>query len=312
MASSTSVSVIRIKPNHYIHVVDNNTNVTRVEIGPKTFSRLDHERVLNANPEPMIMIPPRHYAIIDNPIIRNPATKKPELDQYGQVRLRHGDQEIRFSQEPFPLYPGEVLSGKPTPLQVVQANHALRLRGIRDFEETHGDPASKDAKVIKRLAGDEWLFEGPATYFPRVEVQVAEVVKALIVKDNQALKLRARQACVDRKGVARAAGMICYYCVVLLLVVLRSRTPFLRGINVLKGEEWLVREAGAYLPGVNEEVVGGIIPAQVLTEKVALHLHATKTFVDVFGKKRKAGEEWLVSIRYALETCRFLFPPVHY
>jgi major vault protein len=270
MATSTSVSVIRIKPNHYIHVVDNNTNVTRVEIGPKTFSRLDHERVINANPEPMIMIPPRHYAIIDNPTVKNPATKKPELDQYGQVRLRHGDQEIRFSQEPFPLYPGEVLSGKPTPLQVVQANHALRLRGIRDFEEVIGDPASKDAKVIKRLAGDEWLFEGPATYFPRVEVQVVEVVKAIIIKDNQALKLRARQACIDKKGVARAAG-----------------------------EEWLIRESGAYLPGVFEEVVGGIIPAQVLTEKVALHLLATKTFTDVFGKKRKAGEEWLVSIRDA-------------
>jgi len=270
MSTQASVSVIRIKPNHYIHVVDNNTNVTRVEIGPKTFSRLDHERVINAQPEPMIMIPPRHYAIIDNPAVRNPTTKKPELDQYGQVRLRHGDQEIRFSQEPFPLYPGEVLSGKPTPLQVVQANHALRLRGIRDFEEVIGDPASKDAKVIKRLAGDEWLFEGPATYLPRVEVQVVEVVKAIIIKDNQALKLRARQACVDRKGVARAAG-----------------------------EEWLIREAGAYLPGVNEEVVGSIIPAQVLTEKVALHLHATKTFVDVFGKKRKAGEEWLVSIRDA-------------
>jgi major vault protein len=267
--NSTTVSVIRIKPNHYIHVVDNNTNVTHVEIGPKTFSRLDHERVLNANPEPMIMIPPRHYAIIDNPCVRNPATKKPEVDQYGQVRLRHGDQEIRFSQEPFPLYPGEVLSGKPTPLQVVQANHALRLRGIRDFEETIGDPASKDAKVIRRLAGDEWLFEGPATYFPRVEVQVVEVVKAQIIKDNQALKLRARQACIDRKGVARTAG-----------------------------EEWLVRDAGAYLPGVHEEIVG-VISAHVLTEKVALHLLATRTFVDVFGKKRKAGEEWLVSIRDA-------------
>ena len=96
MATSNSVSVIRIKPNHYIHVVDNNTNVTRVEIGPKTFSRLDHERVLNANPEPMLMIPPRHYAIIDNPSIRDPVTKKPQVDQYGQVRLRHGDQEIRY------------------------------------------------------------------------------------------------------------------------------------------------------------------------------------------------------------------------
>lgn len=267
MSAAPVASVIRIKPNHYIHVLDNNTNVTRVEVGPKTFSRLDNERVLTPNPEPMIMVPPRHYCIIDNPVIKSAITKKPELDAHGQVRLRHGDQEIRFAQEPFALYPGEVLSGKNTPLQVVQANHALRLRGIRDFEET-----GADEKTVKRLAGDEWLFEGPSTYLPRIEVQVAEVVKAQIIKDNQALKLRARQACVDKKNVPRAAG-----------------------------EEWLVRDAGAYLPGVNEEIVG-TINAYVLTEKVALHLLATRTFIDAFGnnkKQRKAGEEWLVTIRDA-------------
>jgi len=266
-APSASPNVIRIKPNHYIHVLDNNTNVARVEIGPKTFSRLDHERVI-FGPEPMIMIPPRHYAVIDNPIIRNATTKKPELDQFGQIKLKHGDQEIRYSQEPFPLYPGEVLVGKATPLQVVQANHALRLRGTRDFDETVQGADGKD-KVIRRVAGDEWLFEGPATYHPRVEVQVVEVIKSIIIKDNQALKLRARQACVDRKRVARAAG-----------------------------EEWLVREAGAYLPGVHEEVLG-TINAYVLTDKQALHLLATNTFTDVFGRKRKAGEEWLVSIKDA-------------
>lgn len=260
MSAPASVSVIRIKPNHYIHVLDNNTNVTRIEVGPKTFSRLDHERVVG-NPEPMVMIPPRHYAIIDNPVITK--NGKPELDQYGQAKLRHGDQEIRFSQEPFPLFPGEVISGKPTPLQVVQANHALRLRGIRDFTETSADGKT----VIKRLAGDEWLFEGPATYKPRVEVQVVEVIKAIIVKDNQALRLRARQACTDSKGTARAAG-----------------------------EEWLIRDTGAYLPGVFEEVVG-TINATVLTEKTALHLLATRTFIDVQKKKRKAGEEWLVTIK---------------
>eukprot|EP01110_Echinostelium_bisporum_P011760 TRINITY_DN57_c0_g2_i1.p1 TRINITY_DN57_c0_g2~~TRINITY_DN57_c0_g2_i1.p1 ORF type:complete len:861 (-),score=476.01 TRINITY_DN57_c0_g2_i1:49-2631(-) len=261
--STPNVNVIRIKPNHYIHVVDNNTNVTRVEVGPKTFSKLDNERIVQAQPEPMIMVPPRNYCIIDNPVVRN-AAGKPELDAFHQAKLRHGDQEIRFSQEPFPLYPGEVLSGKPTPLQVVQANHALRLRGIRDFEEP-----TADGKSIKRVAGDEWLFEGPATYLPRVEVQVVEIIKATIIKDNQALKLRARQACVDRKGVQRTAG-----------------------------EEWLVREAGAYLPGVNEEIIG-TINAQVLTDKIALHLLATRTFTDVFGRKRKAGEEWLVTIKDA-------------
>ena len=56
----------------------------------------------------MIKIPPRFYCIIENPVIRN---NKGEavLDQHGQVKLLHGDKEVRLSQEPFPLYPGEIL-----------------------------------------------------------------------------------------------------------------------------------------------------------------------------------------------------------
>lgn len=38
-----------------------------------------------------------------------------------------------------------------TPLRVVPANSALRLKAVLDFEEDG----------IKRLAGDEFLFEGP-------------------------------------------------------------------------------------------------------------------------------------------------------
>ncbi len=71
--------------------------------------------------------------------------------------------------------------GKVSPLQVVAPDTALRVRSIRDF---------KDEKGVSRVAGDEWLFEGPGTYSPRIEVSVAEVVRAVIVKPNQALKLR--------------------------------------------------------------------------------------------------------------------------
>jgi major vault protein len=202
----------------------------------------------------MVMIPPRHYCIIANPIIRG-ADKKPQTDEHGQIKLRHGDEEIRFEQDPFPLYPGEKLYGKVSPLQVVAPNAALRLRAIRDF---------KDGET-NRVAGDEWLYEGPGTYYPRVEVQVVEITRAIIIKPNQALKLRARKACVDRSKVERKAG-----------------------------EEWLVRSSGAYLPGVDEEVVE-TVNSYVLTDKKALHLKATKTFTDSFGKERKAGEEWLVT-----------------
>ena len=69
-----------------------------------------------------------------------------------QVRLRHADQEIRLAQEPFPLYPGEVLKQVVTQLKVVPANTALRLRAVLEFHEND---------ETKRVAGDEWLFEGP-------------------------------------------------------------------------------------------------------------------------------------------------------
>ena len=98
----------------------------------------------------MVTVPPRHYCVIENPVLRN---DKGDIvsDKSGQAKLQHADQEIRLAQEPFPLYPGEVLKQAVTPLKIVPANSALRLRAILDFED----------EVEKRIAGDEWLFEGP-------------------------------------------------------------------------------------------------------------------------------------------------------
>jgi major vault protein len=267
-------SVIRIKPYHYIHVLDNNANTTRVEVGPQTFTSQEHEKVVDG-PSPMVMIPPRHYAIIANPVI----TGKDGLaakDDHGNVKLRHGDEEIRFEQEPFPLYPGELLRGKVQALQVVAPNTALRLRAIRDFIDNETAVAPAKGKGDKaadkqatsgtaRVAGDEWLWEGPGTYKPRIEVQVVEIIRATVIKPNEALKLRSRKACVDKDGIQRAAG-----------------------------EEWLVKRTGAYLPHVDEEIVS-TVKAVVLTPQKALHLRATKTFTDVYGKRRPAGSEWLVT-----------------
>lgn len=56
---------------------------------------------------------------------------------------------------------------------------ALKLKAIRDFGT--------------RTAGDEWLFVGPGTYTPQVEVAIVEVVKATIIKSNEALKLKAKK-----------------------------------------------------------------------------------------------------------------------
>ncbi|XP_068280859.1 major vault protein isoform X3 [Nyctibius grandis] len=246
--------VIRIPPYHYVHVLDLNSNVTRVEVGPHTYIRQDHERVVFA-PRRMVMVPPRHYCVVLNPVARGP-TGAVLVDGAGQARLRHADLDIRLAQEPFPLYPGEEIQQGVTPLQVVVADTALRLRALLDFKDEDGN---------KFVAGDEWLFEGPGTYIPRKEVEVAETLQATVIGHNQAIRLRARKECLDRDGARRVTG-----------------------------EEWLVKQVGAYLPGVYEEVVD-VVDAYILTDKKALHLRATRTFEDERGRVRRTGEEWLVT-----------------
>jgi major vault protein len=55
----------------------------------------------------MITIPQRYYCVIENPGIKN-KEERIEYDNIGQAKLLFADQEIRFNQEPFPLFPVEV------------------------------------------------------------------------------------------------------------------------------------------------------------------------------------------------------------
>ncbi|XP_065129318.2 major vault protein isoform X2 [Paramisgurnus dabryanus] len=253
--SSMDSSIIRIPPHHYIHVLDQNTNIARVEIGPLTYIRQDNERVL-FSPVRMTMVPPRHYCVVLNPVVRNDEGQV-QFDTSGQAKLRHADLEIRLTQDPFPLYPGEEIQKDVTPLQIVYPDTALRLQALLDFEEEGGE---------KRVAGDEWLFEGPGTYIPRKEVAVLEVIKATVIREHQAIRLRARKEGLDRSGVQRVTG-----------------------------EEWQVSKVGAYLPGAHEEVVE-IVNAFILTDKKALHVRALRPFRDAGGRDRRTGEEWLVTV----------------
>lgn len=248
--------VIRLPPYKYVHVLDTNSNVSRVLAGPLTYTRQEHEHVLTSVQD-MIVLPAQHYIEIRNPVVR---TQEGEIvhDNFNQAKLQHGEFEIRIHDkfpEPFPLYPGEVQVEGIKKLRVVPVDTALRIRVSR--------------KVDKYVAGDEWLFVGPATYYPRVEEDVVTVVHAIIIKKNQAIKFRAEKKCKDSQGIERDAG-----------------------------EEWLVRTLGAYLPQIDEVLVE-TMHAHILTDKTALHLCALRTFKDVYGVQRKAGEEWLVTSEIA-------------
>ena len=89
---------------------------------------------------------------------------------------------------------------------------------------------------------------------------MGQMFNAYIIKPNAALRMSAQRETVDRDGNKRVAG-----------------------------EEWLVRTAGAYLPGAYEKVLDNL-QATILTEKTAIHVKALKSFKDQLGKERKNGD----------------------
>ncbi|KAG5511372.1 hypothetical protein JKF63_07335 [Porcisia hertigi] len=254
-------SLIRIKRYQYVHILDNNTNITRTICGPLVYTRQEHETCL-FDPRPCVSVPPRHYCIVRNPCVRN---KEGEVvsEPSGQVKLSLGDAEIRFEGEPFPLYPGEELVSTDGEsirrLQVIPPNAGFHVRCIRDHVNVDGFIA----------AGKEWIVEGPKTYIPFLEVEVVKEVVATVIQPNSALLLRANVNFTDRSGVPRIAG-----------------------------EKWLVRTLGSYLPSV-EETVLSLVQGTMLSEFKALHLRAEQCFTDVYGRARRAGEEWLVTLEDA-------------
>jgi len=265
MSNTTSSNLTRLLPLQFAHVLDQNTNITRCEVGPQTLMLKTNEK-LTTNPMPMVVIPPGYYCEVCNPIKTYVHGKKCELHL--------GQRDIRFYGEPFPLYPGESLKEAPTytfqstdfkpalkPLPIVKANHGLKLRAILD----HNDD------LVERKAGDIWMLKGPVTYKPRAEVTVDEYVVPKIIKKGQVLKLKAIQETKDSMGKLRVTG-----------------------------EEWLIKEPGAYLPEVFEDAVV-VSSVTTLTADTALHLKATQNVVDLFGKPRKTGDQWLLTSEKSTE-----------
>jgi len=250
-------TILRLKPLEYAHVLDLNTNITYVETGPKSVILQENQNVVHG-PALYVIIPPGHYCTI-----RNPA----KSFHYGQqAKLNLGQEEVRFNQEPFPLYPGEIVVDSDKgikKLPIVPAGKALRLVALVDFDD----------KGTARVAGDEWHVEGPCSYYPRPECRQVGIDDPIVILHDTALHMKAKIDLVDKKGEKRVTG-----------------------------ENWLVREAGAYLPGVHEEVVS-VIQSNTLSLTDALYMTAAIALIDGLGKKRIAGEEWLVT---ASESCNYI------
>lgn len=184
-------SVIRLKSNQYAHILDTNTQVTRVEVGPATVTKQEHESLVRG-PENMVNIPPNSFCRVRNPVVVD-KDHRPVHDKFGQAKIRKGFEEIRVDDgEPFPLYPGEELVVPPTPFTVVKKDQALRIKAVEPFDG--------------HKAGDVWLFKGPQLYRPRIEEEVDGTVESILVRQNEAVVLEAINDFVAEDGTPRKAG----------------------------------------------------------------------------------------------------------
>lgn len=59
-----------------------------------------------STPTKMVCIPPENFVVVQNPVVRDDNGNVVVNDK-GEDKLRYGDEEVRFHQDPFPLYFGE-------------------------------------------------------------------------------------------------------------------------------------------------------------------------------------------------------------
>ncbi|KAG5449100.1 Major vault protein, partial [Clonorchis sinensis] len=265
----TSSNITSVPPYHYVHVLDLNTNISTLVMGPKTYVCKENERFECAVSR-MVSISPMEYCVVENPVVKE--NGHAIFESNGQVRLQMGAKEYRYHQDPFPLYPGETICGTIQALPVVLANRALRLKAICDHEDSEGR---------QRSAGDEWLFEGPGVYYPCIQVEVLGEVTAKAIKLNEALRFRATCDCVDRHGTRRFSGEEWlvrttgvylptvyeeYVDTVIAEKLNEKRAVSVRAIQPHRdqfgrqrncGDEWLVtyRDADSYICDVTQELV---------------------------------------------------------
>ena len=276
-----SKQVISIPPFHYVHILNKNDNKIRLEEGPKNLPLKEDEELLTANPLEMLVIPNLHYIQILNPVLRK-ENKTVVFEKTGLSKYCWSKTEYRTREDfpdPFPLYYEEMVLDKngnkidfnDFSISIDSSEYILPLKYIEELNylvlraKVKFNGISAKGEKTARNPGDEWLFYGPNYYLPRDEIEIIKEQKCHIIKNNQALVLRAKKDFKDRNNIKRKAG-----------------------------DKWLMREKGAYLEDV-QEVVEKELDAHILDDETSLLLCANFDFVDFYGEKRKAGEEWLIS-----------------
>jgi major vault protein len=249
--------IYNIKPYQYAHILDKNTNNRYLLEGPVNYAIQENEILVDEKIHNMITISNLFQVLVMNPVEKD-STGKCLKDKFNNPKTRWGVVETRTRDQwkkPFPLYPNEKVVANKE-MRFIPKEEALHLRAVLN---------SIDDEGTQRKIGEEWLHVGPAYYVERYEFELIKEVKSHIITYPNALQVAALRNFTDNTGAERIAG-----------------------------EEWLIREEGSYLPHVYEHVVKSI-NANILNVNTAVQLKALNNYTDIYGKQRKAGDQWIVT-----------------
>jgi len=194
----------------------------------------------------------------------------------------------------------------------IKANEALHLKALRPLTDSEG---------VKRRPGESWMYTKKGNYLPQADETILQVVQAYILKEDNAIKIKATKDFKDAYGVERKAGeewLITKaitdthflntkerYLSTQRIISLSSRqycyikNPIVNGkrqwgkVELRKGErEFFLQPGETLVDGKCQEVY-------VLSEDQGLLLQAKNDF-----KEYKAGELWMIK-----GPCEFI-PPI--
>lgn len=92
------------------------------------------------------------------------------------------------------------------------------------------------------------------------------IIQAYIITPNRGLRIQAQTDLVDAQGIFRKSG-----------------------------EEWIVDKEGGYLPATTNEIILGYTDNIILSDSIAIHVKALRSFVQANGITRRTGEEYLIT-----------------
>ncbi|XP_016089816.1 major vault protein-like [Sinocyclocheilus grahami] len=151
-------SIIRIPPHHYIHVLDQNTNIARVEIGPLTYIRQDNESFAF----PLLCL----YTCIYTQSDRMPLVLQYPSPPYSNVCHCYSSLLLSFTLLP-----------RSSMLQ------------LEELDEEEGESRAKK-RGIQRRPGDRWMLRGPIEYVPPATVEVLLRQDAIPLDENEGIYVR--------------------------------------------------------------------------------------------------------------------------